>query len=81
MRRAGAIAVLAAALAGCFSLETARINTNGREHVLASNYGWYLFHCIPLACGNASKDPWFPWVLFRDDVTLDKIQSRFMERD
>ncbi len=65
-------------LAGCFSLEKAEIcNING-EHVLASNYGWYLFHFIPLATGNASFDAWTPWVCFRDDVKLDKIQNRFM---
>lgn len=81
MKGALAAAALAAAFAagGCFSLETARIHSSGCDHVLASNYGWYLFHCIPVACGNASKDPWFPWAIFRDDVTLDKIQSRFME--
>lgn len=82
MNFARAVAAFAACavLAGCFSLETAAIRTSGREHVLASNYGWYLFHCIPLACGNASRSPWAPWAFFRDDVTLDKIQTRFMER-
>ena len=65
-------------LTGCFSLERATIRTTGQEHVHVSNYGWYLFHCIPLACGNASSDAWTPWVLFRNDVTMDKIQHRFM---
>lgn len=63
---------------GCFSLQRARVLTTGQEHVHTANYGWYLFHCIPLACGNASADAWSPWVAFRDDVTMDKIQHRFM---
>ena len=64
--------------AGCFSMQKARINATGETHVHVSNYGWYLFHAIPLACGNANADGWAPWVLFRDDVSLDKTQARFM---
>ena len=76
-------AVLASALAaaqGCFSIERARIESNGEEHLFVSNYGWYLFGCVPLVCGNASEDPLFPIVFFRDDVTMEKIQGRFMKR-
>jgi len=65
-------------LAGCFTLEKAEISNIHGEHVLASNYGWYLFHFIPIVCGNARYDAWAPWVMFRDDVTMDKVQSRFM---
>ncbi len=73
-----ALAACAAHFAtGCFSLERAPMECPGREHLLASNYGWYLFNSIPLACGNASEDAWTPWVFFRDDVTMDKVQSRF----
>ena len=75
-----ACALLAAAsLSGCFSLERTRIEQAGGEHVLASNYGWYLFHVIPLACGNAREERWTPWVLFRDDVKMDKVQKRFTD--
>ena len=62
---------------GCFSVEKGRLQTTGEEHVLVSNYGWYLFHFIPLACGNACEERYTPWVIFRNDVTMDKIQSRF----
>ena len=73
-----AIAACAATcLSGCFSLERAPMDRRGREHLLASNYGWYLFHFIPLACGNANEDRWTPWALFRDDVRMDKVQRRF----
>lgn len=66
-------------LTGCFSIERGHLRHSDEDHVLVGNYGWYLFHCIPVACGNASNDPWIPFVSFRDDVTLDKIQSRFMD--
>ncbi len=62
---------------GCFSVEKGRLQTTGEEHVLVSNYGWYLFHFIPLACGNACKERFMPWIIFRNDVTMDKIQGRF----
>lgn len=75
---ASCLACAALCLAGCFSLEKAEIKNVNGEHVLASNYGWYLFHFIPLVCGNASHDAWTPWVMFRNDVTMDKVQSRFM---
>ena len=58
-------------------MERAPIEQIGGEQLLASNYGWYLFDLVPLACGNAKADRWTPWVLFRDDVTMDKVQRRF----
>ncbi len=70
---------LAACLTGCFSIDRVRVPYSEDDHQLVGNYGWYLFHVFPLACGNASEDAIFPWVLFRNDVTMDKIQSRFMK--
>ena len=63
-------------LTGCFSLDSARL-PSGDEHVVMRNYGWKLFNWIPLACGNASEDPSCAFVLFRDDITQEKVQSRF----
>lgn len=80
-RAAVAAALLAAALvlcAGCFNLERAATANPGEEHVFVSNYGWYLFDFIPIACGNAAEDRWLPFVIFRNDVTMDKIQRAFM---
>lgn len=67
-------------LSGCYSLSSSQWNDSvtGEEHVLVSNYGWYLFGVVPLACGNAAKNPIMPWVFFRDDVTMNKIQRNFM---
>ena len=71
----------ALSLSGCFSLDSSRDPATGDEHVLVSNYGWRLFNSIPLFCGNAynGRDQLGPWAFFRDDVTMDKIQGRFMD--
>ncbi|MCR5752931.1 MAG: hypothetical protein K6G91_13325 [Kiritimatiellae bacterium] len=70
-----------ALLAGCFSVDTATCTSTGDEHVVVSNYGWTLFNCIPLCCGNATKreDRFGPWAFFRNDVTMEKLQNRFMD--
>lgn len=66
-------------LTGCFTLDTADVRSTGEEHVCVGNRGWYLFHVIPLACGNAAENPSMPWAFFRNDVTMDKIQKRFTD--
>lgn len=66
-------------LMGCFSLDTATPPSSGEEHVVVRNYGWVLFNYVPLVCGNSTKDAYFPWAFFRNDVTMDKVQSRFMD--
>ena len=69
----------AACCAGCFSVDVGRLEATGGENLTVSNYGWYLFNFIPLASGNASKERLAPWVFFRNDVTMDKVQRRFFE--
>ncbi len=76
-------AATAAGLSGCFSFDSNVSVQTGEEHVLVSNFGWRLFNCIPIACGNAT-DPaggkrFGPWAFFRDDVTMDKIQKRLAD--
>ena len=65
------------ALSGCFTTEVKRLPSTGEEHVLVSNYGWNLFTCIPLLCGNAlpEEERLLPWAFFRNDVPLEKVQS------
>ena len=70
-----AIILACALLGGC---ATVTVSRDGATMVNIENSGWYLFHFIPLACGNASEDPLMPWIFFRNDVTMDKIQHRFM---
>lgn len=66
-------------MAGCFSFESAKLSHSGDENVYVSNYGWYLFGCLPIATGNANEGDVFPTVFFRDDVTMDKIQKRMLD--
>ena len=79
----------AALLTGCFSMDIAKTDSlresalssdDGKpmEHVVVSNYGWYLFNCIPLACGNASPDAFFPWKLFSNQVTSNILHDRML---
>jgi len=66
-------------LAGCFTVDTATIKSTGSEHVVMRNYGWKLFDWIPLFSGNADPDSSMGCAFFRDDVTMDKIQARFVK--
>lgn len=66
-------------LTGCFSVETTTVKPSNAEHVVMNNYGWKFFDWLPLWCGNASEDASTSFVLFRDDVTVEKIQARFMK--
>ena len=66
-------------LTGCFSLESASPASSNEEHVVVRNYGWRLFYVLPIVCGNSNEEAWFPWTFFHDDVTMDKIQKRFMD--
>ncbi len=71
--------LLLAGGAGCFSVDSAVSTHSGEEFVVVRNYGWSAFKHIPLVCGNASEDAWLPWAFFRDDITMDKVQKRFMD--
>ena len=65
-------------LTGCFSVDTAPMKWSGEEHVVMTNYGWTLFNWIPLVSGNADETATCGMALFRDDVTLEKVQARYM---
>lgn len=74
---------------GCFNFEIAKspdfcrtqlLGNDGMPiaHVITSNYGWYLFNRAPIITGNAREGASSPWVMFRDDVTMDKLQARMI---
>ena len=65
------------AVSGCFSLSRAR-EPGTKCNIHAGNYGWYLFNSIPLVTGNADEYRSGAFAWFRDDVTMDKLQSRLM---
>ena len=82
-------ALCAVILAGCYSMDVATNEalrnsgiTDGAhepiEHVLVSNYGWYLFNCIPLVCGNATPGGSFPWRFFGDHVNPVLLHDKLM---
>lgn len=81
-----------ALLTGCFSFETTPLGASaGRsltlqsthekatEHVVVSNFGWYLFNRWPIVCGNAREGRRSAWVFFRDDVDENLLQRRLMK--
>ena len=83
------VVLFAIMLGGCYSMD---VGTNAAlqnselvegvdkpiEHVLISNYGWYLFNCIPLVCGNATPGESFPWIFFTDHVNPILLHDRMM---
>ena len=50
-----------------------------KNHVLVTNFGWYLFGAIPIVCGNAAEDAYTPFVIFRNDVQMDLLQRRLFK--
>ena len=91
MKRIAKMVFLAGSIlfAGCFSMDVATTDSlkksaltpadgSPKEHVVVSNYGWYLFNCIPLACGNAAPDATFPWKFFSNQVTSGILHDRMM---
>lgn len=67
-------------LTGCLSVDSSVSQTTGEEHLLVDNYGWRLFNCIPLVCGNAThgEKRLGSVAFFRNDVTTEKVQAYFM---
>ena len=83
---AAVVAAAVAAVSGCVSvdrcgaerLEGLSINGTDKkpvEHIVVSNFGYYLFNLFPLVTGNANPDRWFPFRFFSDHVKLSKMQS------
>lgn len=83
------LALASALIAGCYSMDIATTSSlkksalapeDGRpmEHVVVSNYGWYLFNFIPIACGNAKPGAFFPWMFFSNHVTSKLLHDRLM---
>jgi hypothetical protein len=77
-------------LAGCVSVQkTSKVAPAGvtiqgspgtpSEHVHVSNFGYYLFNCIPLFCGSTTADSRGETVWFSNEVTLSRVQSVMLE--
>lgn len=82
--------VLLLAGAGCVTIDQSRretldgvrlseVNGNPEEHLVVSNYGYYLFNCIPIFCGNVNPDSKAAVSMFSDDVTLEATQKLLID--
>ena len=80
------VAAAIVAVSGCVSIDRCGaerlegLSINGTdakpvEHIVVSNFGYYLFNIFPLVSGNANPDRWFPVRFFSDHVKLQKMQS------
>lgn len=78
-----------AIFAGCYSMDIATTDSlkgsalskeddKPLEHVVVSNYGWFLFNTVPLVCGNAAPGASFPWRFFSNHVTAELLHDRLM---
>ena len=65
------------ALAGVTIQGTAGTPT---EHIHVSNFGYYLFNCIPICCGNTASDRHGNTIWFSDEVTLAKTQDIMLDQ-
>ena len=50
------------------------------SHMLVQNDGWFLFDKIPIICGNADTESFFPWALFSDEVCMEYVQKAIVRR-
>ena len=76
-----------AMLAGCYSMDVATSTapsdsalapgeSHPTEHVVVSNYGWFLFNIFPIVCGNAAPGASFPWKFFTNQVSPSLLHDR-----
>ena len=74
------VACVALALCtGCYTVEVVDSPVFGDAsagHVTVSNYGWTLFGCVPVVCGNANADGWCPFAFFRNDLKPEQAMAR-----
>lgn len=74
----------AALLAGCCYVDATKspsvMGGDCVEHAIAYNYGWNLFGCIPIVCGNDNRESWCPFTFFKDEVRGELVQAKLRER-
>ena len=78
MRRLFGSLALALACSGCFTLDRAEsplLAPDAEAHIVVRNYGWNLFGCIPLVCGNADVDSIWGSTFFMDEVTPEVVHG------
>lgn len=66
-------------LAGCFTEDVVESSVMGERsagHVVICNYGWTLFGCVPIVCGNANADSWCPFTFFKDEIRPEYAHAK-----
>jgi hypothetical protein len=61
-----------------YNLEVLGAEGKPQEVMTVSNYGYYLFNCIPVFCGNTAEGHVGNTVWFQNHVTLEKTQGVMM---
>ena len=85
MRKCAFFAVaglLSAIVCGCFSVDVVESPVLGGRsggHAVVCNYGWTLFGCVPLVCGNENLDSWCPLTFFRDEIRPELAHGKLID--
>ena len=72
---------LLAGSGGCFSVDVAESTVLGERsggHAVVCNYGWTLFGCVPLVCGNENLESWCPITFFKDEITPEFAHGKLI---
>ena len=80
-RLRNAVLALLAGACGCFSVDVAESPVLGERsggHAVVCNYGWTLFGCVPLVCGNENLDSWCPLTFFRDEIRPELAHAKLI---
>ena len=74
--------LLSAILCGCFSVDVVESPVLGERsggHAVVCNYGWTLFGCVPLVCGNENADSWCPLTFFKDEIRPELAHGKLVD--
>ena len=66
---------------GCFSVDVVESPILGERsggHAVVCNYGWTLFGCVPLVCGNDNSDSWCPLTFFKDEIRPEYVHAKLV---
>ncbi len=91
MKKLFPLLTLSALLSGCAAVEIASPVTppvelrgykpgSTRQHIHISNYGYYLFNCIPIFAGDTRPGKVGSMSWFQDDVRLPSVQNVLVEK-
>ena len=77
----GIAVLLLAGTCGCFSVDVAESPVLGERsggHAVVCNYGWTLFGCVPLVCGNEKLGSWCPLTFFKDEIRPELAHAKLI---